>query len=539
MHTFIKQKICMHKYKYFLIFFSGIVLLLLLCFFPISFDNNDDQAMYFICSGILSGVSSPNIAHTNLIIGLALNKLFALNDTINWYTVYLQLVQMSALLTIYFILIYNKGINFLLSVLLLTFLIFGFSVLCVVKLQYTIVALLSCAAALCCIYSELPTKNKYLLALFFITAMILIRKDSFYIFIGFNVPILFLKFSRWEFDKSHILILANAVVLFYILSFINHTDTMYQKTQMYKYFKALDDAGDKPVKYTSADLKAYGFTEDDMILIKARYPASESYSAGPNIIQLSEKIKSKRSIEEMSAEIKKFIADERYILLVYLLSIIFLLYFSPRLYPVVFLNGIIILGFLAYLSATIRIPHRVTFPLLIYVSVVNLYFFAKAEIKNKSKMLVLFLFAILGIYKFYCTCKLIDMHKENHTIFSTCRNEINRHPDYLFIALHDGFPVEYMNAWQAPKNLFPKNNLIMTGWNVWAPDFRNVLQHHQLKNITTDLKNKQHVVFLTNSQTYMQAFINVMKQRYNLSCHFEPIQEDFKTLRPKKLIFEN
>lgn len=529
----------MHKYKYLLMFFSGIVLLLLLLFFPISFDNNDDQAMYFISSGVLSGFPSANIAQTNLIVGIILKKLFSFSDKINWYTVYLQLIQCTALLTIYFLLIYNKGVNLLVSSLILIFLVLGFSVLCIVKLQYTIVALLSCTTALCCIYSELPTRKRYLLASFFITAMILIRKDSFYIFIGFNIPFLLIKFIKREYDKLYLILLAATVILFYGLSFINDNNAEYQKSQMYKYFKALDDSGDKPVKYTPSDLNEYGFTEDDMTLIKARYPASEDYASGANIIQLSKKIKYKRSAEEMLTEFKKFIADERYMLLVYLLSIFFLLFFSLKSCQIILLNGIIILVLFAYLAATIRIPHRVTFPILIYVSILNLYFFAKSEIRYKNKLFVLFLFAILGVYKFYCTCKLIDMHKENHKIFSLCRNEINKHPDYLFISIHDGFPIEYMNAWQQPKNLFPKNNLIMTGWNVWAPDFKNVLYRHQLNNITTDLKNKKNVYFLTDSESYQQAFINVMKQRYNLICHFEKAQEDFKVLRPKKLIFDN
>lgn len=529
----------MHKYKYLLIFFSGIALFLVLCCFPISFDNNDDQAMYFISSGVLSGLPSPNIAQTNLILGLILKEIFSFSDEINWYTVYLQLIQCASLLTIYFLLIYNKGINLLLSSLVLIFLLLGFSVLCIVKLQYTIVALLSCTTALCCLYSELPGRKKYLLASFFIIAMILIRKDSFYIFIGFNIPFLLIKFIKREYDKLYLLTLAITVVLFYGLSFINDNDVAYQKIQMYRYFKALDDAGDKPVKYTSADLKEYGFTEDDMTLIKARYPASEDYASGLNIIRLSKKIKDKRSFEEMSLEFKKFIADERYIILVYLLSVFSILFFFPKSYLIVLVNAIIIVVFFVYLAATIRIPHRVTFPILIYVSILNLYFFAKSEIRYKNKLLILFLFATLGVYKFYCTCKLINMHKENHTIFSLCRNEINKHPDYLFISIHDGFPIEYMNAWQQPKNLFPKNNLIMTGWNVWAPDFKNVLHRHHLNNITSDLKNKKNVYFLTDSESYQQAFVNVMKQRYNLICHFEKAQEDFKVLRPKKLIFDN
>jgi hypothetical protein len=520
-------------------FFSGIVLLLLLLFFPISFDNNDDQAMYFISSGVLSGKLSLNIMHTNLIIGILLKKIFLTTTQINWYTVYLQFVQCLALFTIYLVFIYDTKLNFLSYSLLFVFLIFGFSALCIVKVQYTIVALLSCVAALFCILSNLPAWTKSSLSLIFILLMILIRKDTFYIFIAFNTAICFFKWIRNDIEKTYVGLLILSVVLFFVLNYINNNNAVYKQTNTYKYLIALDDITDKPVKYSDDDLERFHFTEDDITLMKARYPAANSYFQGNDLILLSQKIKSARTGEQLLAELKKFILDERYMILVYLISIVVLSFFVPRLYPLMLLNGFVFFTLILYLAYTSRIPHRVTFPILIYVSILNLYFFAKSEIRYKSKLLVLFLFAILGVYKFYCTCKLIDMHKENHTIFSLCRNEINKHPDYLFISIHDGFPVEYMNAWQQPKNLFPKNNLIMTGWNAWAPDFKNVLYRHHLNNITTDLKNKKNVYFLTDSESYQQAFINVLKQRYNLICHFEKAQEDFKVLRPKKLIFDN
>ena len=529
----------MHKYKYFLMFFSGIILLLLLLFFPISFDNNDDQAMYFISSGVLSGKPSLNIMHTNLIIAILLKKMFLISAQINWYTVYLQFVQCLALFTIYLVFIYDTKLNFLSYSLLFVFLIFGFSALCIVKVQYTIVALLSCAAALFCILSNLPKRRKYFLAFIFIVLIILIRKDTFYIFIAFYIAVLLFKWLKKEIEKLDMGLLVLSVVLFFLLTYINNNNVVYKNANTYKYLITLDDITDKPVKYSDNDLERFHFTEDDITLMKARYPAANCYFQGSDIILLSQKIKSSRTGEQLLAAFKKFILDERYMILVYLISIVVLFFFAPKSYPLMLLNGFVFLTLIIYLAYTSRTPHRVTFPILIYVSIVNLYFFAKSEIRYKNKLLILFLFATLGVYKFYCTCKLIEMHKKNHEIFSLCRNEINKHPDYLFISIHDGFPIEYMNAWQQPKNLFPKNNLIMTGWNVWAPDFKNVLHRHHLNNITSDLKNKKNVYFLTDSESYQQAFVNVMKQRYNLICHFEKAQEDFKVLRPKKLIFDN
>ena len=76
----------MYKYKYFLLFFCGIAVLLLWLYFPISFDNNDDQVIFAISSGFLTGIPSPNLILTNLLIGKLLNQAFILTPKINWYT---------------------------------------------------------------------------------------------------------------------------------------------------------------------------------------------------------------------------------------------------------------------------------------------------------------------------------------------------------------------------------------------------------------------------------------------------------------------
>ena len=150
----------------------------------------------------------------------------------------------------------------------------------------------------------------------------------------------------------------------------------------------------------------------------------------------------------------------------------------------------------------------------------------------------MFLLVLPSSYKLFCTSKLYNIQKEYHQNYVNLQHEIYTHPDNLFIAL-DGFPIQYMNAWQSAANNFPANNLLLSGWYACTPDYQVLLKKHQLKNLTSDLRYKKNILFLTDSQVLQNAYINVMQQRYNIKCHFEDMQRSFTYLHPKKLVIEN
>jgi len=193
---------------------------------------------------------------------------------------------------------------------------------------------------------------------------------------------------------------------------------------------------------------------------------------------------------------------------------------------------------LMFLTITSRIPHRITFPIITYLILLNVWLFFENVEKRKIKFGAIILLVSLSVYKFYCTSKLIHIHHENHKIFDAYKNEVNAHPNNLFIAL-DGFPMQFMNAWQSPENIFPAHNIIPTGWYACSPDYQSLLRLHGLKNLTSDIKTRSEVLFLTNNNALQSAYINVMKERYNVVCHFEKAENGFVFLHPKKLIIDN
>lgn len=131
----------MYKYKYFLALFTIIAILLLWFYFPICFDNNDDQAMFAISSGWLSGVPSANVMLSNVLYGKLLSTLFSLNNSINWYTLILQLIFAICWVYLLCYFLFLKKNTLIISVFISAILLLGFIVAAITRPQFTSVAL--------------------------------------------------------------------------------------------------------------------------------------------------------------------------------------------------------------------------------------------------------------------------------------------------------------------------------------------------------------------------------------------------------------
>jgi len=537
MFIFTQQLVCMYKYKNFLLFFGLIAVLLLFSVFPVAFDNNDDQVMYLISSGLLSGDRSPYLLLTNSIIGSILQTLFSISNSINWYTLYLELVLLFSFFTVCLLFINYLKTTMLIKGIILAFLFLGFYAVSFVFLQFTTVALFSAITSLFILQFEKRLLLRTIGSLLFVGLAVLIRKETIYIFLLFSIPIFFRNISS---RKSFFLLLFNLLVatfVFLMLEWSNNRQQIFQEQKTYKNIKALDYVAASPVALKSTILKKYNYTEDDIILMQSWFPADHSYQAGHEIYTLAKSLRKVRNLAEVKAEVYKFTKDERYVLFVYLLTLLSILLFVRRHYKNVLLHLLLFLSLFFYLVLTYRIPHRITFPVLSYLIFQNIFLLSECTVSDKFKIVLTGIFLLLSGYKFYCTTELIALHKHYHSVYDASRNEINKHPEYLFLAA-DGFPLQYMNAWQKSTDNFPAHNLILTGWYTCTPDYQRMLSIHHLKNLTSDLKNKKNILVLTDSKQLQDAYVSVMKQRYNITCHFEEQKTGFTVLRPKKLVVE-
>ncbi|MFN8261570.1 MAG: hypothetical protein U0X41_11600 [Chitinophagales bacterium] len=529
----------MYKYKDFLLFFCAIAVLLLWFLFPVSFDNNDDQTMYAICSGMISGTSSSGILLSHVFIGRFLTAAFSFSKKINWYTLYLQGALLFSFLYVCRFFIRKNATSFLTILFVVLIVFLGFYSLAIVKLQFTTVALFCCFSALFSLQSDDKPPIKISSAIFFLAVAILIRKDVFYVFLLFCIPLFFAKKSSRHSIRETGLTLLFAVLFFAASVWLNNSNETYRQYSTYSNVQALDMIAARPVKVEETKLKEYGFSLNDISLLQSWLVADDAYLSGEKMLRLAKGLKAYRGPAEIMTELKKFVTDERYLLMLYLLTILFIVVFAPDVRNSSIANLLLFSVFLLFLTVMSRIPHRVTFPILTYLILLNVASMSDLERKSSVQAVAMTSLLLLSGYKFYCTAKLIPVHKENHIVFDACKAEINAHPQSLFIAA-DGFPLQYMDAWQTPENAFSAHNLILGGWYACTPDYQAVLKLKGLRNITSAmLPVKQQVYFLTDSQVLQDSYIQVMRERYHIKCHFEAQYDGFKVLRPKRLVFDN
>jgi len=508
----------MHKYKIFFLLFCGFILLLLWSSFPILFENNDDQVMFAVSSGIFTHNLSPNLVLSHVFIGKLLNTLFAISASFNFYTLYLELVLASCFFGICYLVFKDKSIRFYQQIGYLFYIFFGFMILMAVKIQFTMVAILCVATALLGLQSHLNTKTK------------------FYIFLLFVIPIFFEPNTVQK--KILLLFISVTICTFLVLNFINTQHPTYKTEQTYNKIETIDRIAAKPVSFDTIKIKQYGFIPEEIQLIQSWFLLDDGYFNQNKLGNLAQSIKANRTTKEFQSVIKKLLSDERYTLFLLGISLLFVWYLHPPKRKFVLFNMVAVIGFFLYLLYTSRLPFRVSFPVLTYLNILNVFFIIKSEKKRQYKNVALAFFLVLSSYKLYCTLSYYSIHQQRQHHFEQVISEINTHPNSLFIAL-DGFPFQDMNAWKSPESFFKHHNIIFNGWYAGTPDYKTLMQHHQLRNLTIDLLKNPSVLFLTNDVYLLQLYQQTMLKKYNIKCHFEPINTGFSAWQPKRLIFEN
>lgn len=527
----------MYKYRYFLLLFCVLAVLLLWWYIPVCFDNNDDQTMLAINSGMLSGTPSANIILSNIFTGKILVMLFTAAGAINWYTVYIELALSCCFMLFAGIIIFHKNATPKMALYWMLFLFLGFFSWAIVKPQFTTVAILFTAASLSVYASNWPPKYKAAGVICLMSLALLIRKDAGPIFVLFSIPV-FVRYRkvtsfRWVYGLSFTAV----TIVFVCLQWVNNTNKTYLEQQTYRNVHALDIIAASPIKADSACLAANQFSMQDILLLQSWLTADSTYLSGKKIEQLAIALRTHRDATSFLYESRKFIADERYLILLYILSFIsvVILVRSQRVFSG--LNFLMALLLFSYLLFSLRLPHRVSFPVLTYLILSNVLLLLESDISPTKKTGILSVLLVLSAYKFYCVVQLGPLHTTYQHYYAACRTEINQHPDALFIGA-EAFPLESMDAWESPVATVPAHNLILAGWYPCSPDFKTIMSAHRLTNLSIDLRRKKEVFFVTENKVLQQAYVAMMQERYNIKCHFEPTS-GFRYLKAKRLVFDN
>lgn len=527
----------MYKDRYFPLFSGFALLLLLACFLPLSFDNNDDQYLCFMSAGIGSGKALSELLLSHRFIGILLQALFSVSDQFNWYSAYLVVALAMAGGMLCFILclpVHSKRNKFLIILLVIA----GFILPALLKLQFTSIALLCGFSALLLLQSTPSFNTRLFPAGLLILLALLIRMESAAIFLCFLLPLFLYRLLRKNSWKQPLAWMAFVFLAFVVLQWVNARDEVYRQQHTYTFLRAQDRIAAKPIHADMHILHRFGYTLDDITLLQHWFPADKTYLQDPGFPALAGQLSTCRDLQEMKTEWVKLLLDERYMVLLALLSFFALAFFAPPFRLFAILNGAAAILLFGALIACSRLPHRLSYPVLAYLALSNLFCLLQAGVPAKKRNAFFAALLLLAAYKTYCMAELCRINLDNHKKFDAYRAELSRHPDKLFIALYDGFPVEWMDARMPPAQFRNTQNLLLTCWYAYSPAYRLQLDRFRLADLSAGLKGRDNVYLLTDSGEVLQAYVGMMQQRHGIRCHFEDPKVRFQTLHPHLLVFD-
>lgn len=502
----------MYKDKKFILFIGALFMVLGGIVFPVSFENNDDHILYFISSGALSGQSSPDLILSSVWWGKLLCFLFSVNDNFNWYTFLLMVIQTISFLIIGYTILSIRPTTELSFILLWLFILSGFAFICTLKIQFTTVALIAALSVLLCIQFLPLRKTGWILCICWMVIALLLRRETMLFVLLFSVPVA-LSFRK---DRKPL-----RPFLFFILITLSAWAAINYSEPHRPALKAFDQIAAKPTQYTAAVIEKTGYTAADISLIQSWYPGDHSYADPIGMPELAEHLSSHRNSGDILKEWKKAAEEERFMLVLWTVAFILCYWLLADKRKYILLIAAILIVLILYLTLYSRIPHRVIFPVLMYVVLLYLLvLFSSDTNKTTLRYVALFLLLLSG-YKVYSSASLINIQSDNHRQFASYQQVLSNHPSQVFISAYGAFPVEYMNAWTPPKNLFPHRNLILTGWYCYTEDYRHLLRRHQLTDITGDIVRRDDILIWSNEEFFEPAFKDVLQQRYDTECHFE------------------
>ena len=267
----------------------GISIGLVLFFFRINYETNDDALMASISSGQYGGTPSEYLVFTNIIIGLLLKALYTITPDVYWYPIYLILCHFCSLLAVFYALaqLFEKRQNALLAYLML---FFSVELYLLQFLQFTTTAGLAGVAGILLLLSN-PNKSKLFhlngqsimgIALLILSG--LIRLEVLQELLILSIPLLI---YEWLIRRRYLLF---EYVIVGGLSFlaVMFNDHYYSQDAEWKYYQEIThvrvdlidlryfDMADEEVQHI---LEEVGWDEDDYFLAKRfMFEVSEAYS---------------------------------------------------------------------------------------------------------------------------------------------------------------------------------------------------------------------------------------------------------------------
>lgn len=498
------------------------------------FETNDDVAMMLVANGYLNGgIPSEHLIFANIVIGLALSKLYTFFPNFNWYTYYLYGIHTIGIFIFIYSLIGIAKRNILIFVsLLLSFAYFELGLL--MNLQYTSTSIL---LGLSCLVFFVLNVNKKSARLLFIVGCIFglvytIRVSSFYLLLILYIPVFLYMCKNRNMRKKTIVFILGSFLVFLSSYSINKlyyiNDNAWQ--EYFEYNKIRGDLLDSPRlkedKHLEEVLDKISWTHQDLRMFKSWFFQEREIFAKDKLQYIYDNRKYTKKEKSIGDSFKNVIKEYElnciFLLVCFALSLFFIKRRSLLLLNLV--TTLVHFGVIIGLETIRHLPSRVMYPItLSYLLFTLLLVYINRN--KKSLNLILISFLILPYF-----AHLLDRRINNYQ-HNTNRNkflpilekleeiQLQNKRKILFLNWGGSIPLELIMPF-GRHHEFPKLDILGLGWRTRSPDFNRILDKYSIDNLVEALGKRNDVYFVT--RPIMLSLIEErLKSRYNIDANFE------------------
>ncbi len=236
---------------YKILFSTTILYVIFYLLYPCLYDGWDDSILTLISSGYFNIDSKPDfhLIFINTIIGQFLSFLYSLNKNIEWYFLHLFILQIISTSTIYYIL--SLRFKTFLSKVFLAILLFSFSSMFLMKMQFTTTAYMLCASGYILLLHTLDNKFnlksfKLLSSIFLIVYSYLIRPEVVFSTTALFVPV-FLLHRNLRILVPIVLTILGIIIFSNFVNNSSYKSTQWKEYKQYNKFRGNFNRYDTPL----------------------------------------------------------------------------------------------------------------------------------------------------------------------------------------------------------------------------------------------------------------------------------------------------
>ena len=236
---------------YKILFSTTILYVIFYLLFPCLYDGWDDSILTLISSGYFNIDSKPDfhLIFINTIIGQFLSFLYSLNKNIEWYFLHLFILQIISTSTIYYVL--SLRFKTFLSKVFLAILLFSFSSMFLMKMQFTTTAYMLCASGYILLLHTLDNKFnlksfKLLSSIFLIVYSYLIRPEVVFSTTALFVPV-FLLHRNLRILVPIVLTILGIIIFSNFVNNSSYKSTQWKEYKQYNKFRGNFNRYDTPL----------------------------------------------------------------------------------------------------------------------------------------------------------------------------------------------------------------------------------------------------------------------------------------------------